>query len=122
MTCEKTQEKFADYLTGDLDEAGRADVQGHILACASCRADLEDLTVVWAKLGVLPEEQPGGAVRSRFYAMLEEPRPSSRPKEKRPSRPRAVPAGRIGSPSAGPPSPPPSRPSFFSSASAPAGS
>jgi anti-sigma factor RsiW len=72
MTCEKTQERFADYLTGDLDEAGRADVQGHIRACASCRADLEDLTVVWAKLGVLPEEQPGGAVRSRFYAMLEE--------------------------------------------------
>jgi len=71
MTCEKTQEKFADYLTGDLDEAGRADIQSHILACASCRADLEDLTVVWAKLGVLPEEQPGGAVRSRFYDMLE---------------------------------------------------
>ena len=23
MTCEKIQERFADYLTGDLDEAGR---------------------------------------------------------------------------------------------------
>lgn len=72
MTCEKTQERFADYLTGDLDEAGRAEVQAHILDCPACRGDLEDLTVVWAKLGVLPEEQPGGAVRARFYAMLEE--------------------------------------------------
>ena len=72
MTCEKIQEKFADYLTGDLDEAGRADVRTHILGCAACREDLENLTVVWAKLGVLPEEQPGGAVRSRFYAMLED--------------------------------------------------
>jgi anti-sigma factor RsiW len=72
MTCEKTQEKFADYLTGDLDDAARGDVQEHLLACAACREDLENLTVVWAKLGVLPEEQPGGAVRSRFYAMLEE--------------------------------------------------
>jgi hypothetical protein len=72
MTCEKIQEKFADYLTGDLDEAGRAEVQDHILTCPGCRADLEDLTVAWAKLGVLPEEQPGGAVRSRFYAMLED--------------------------------------------------
>ena len=72
MTCEKIQERFADYLTGDLDEAGRADVQAHILGCKACREDLEDLTVVWAKLGVLPEEQPGGAVRSRFYAMLED--------------------------------------------------
>lgn len=71
MTCEKIQEKFADYLTGDLDEAGRADVQAHILGCPACREDLENLTVVWSKLGVLPEEQPGGAVRTRFYAMLE---------------------------------------------------
>jgi len=72
MNCERTQERFADYLTGDLDEGGRTDVQEHILACAPCREDLENLTVVWAKLGVLPEEQPGGELRHRFYAMLEE--------------------------------------------------
>jgi len=72
MNCEKTQEKFADYLTGDLDKGGRREVQEHILACAPCREDLENLTVVWAKLGVLPEEQPGGGLRHRFYAMLEE--------------------------------------------------
>jgi len=72
MTCEKTQEMFADYLIGELDATGRADVQAHIAACAGCREDLENLTVVWAKLGVLPEEQPGDAVRSRFYAMLDD--------------------------------------------------
>jgi hypothetical protein len=72
MNCEKTQEKFADYLTGDLDEGGRGEVRDHILSCAACREDLENLTVVWAKLGVLPEEQPGGELRHRFYAMLEE--------------------------------------------------
>ena len=72
MTCDKTQEKFADYLTGDLDETGRRNVQEHILACAACREDLENLTVIWAKLGVLPEEQPGGGLRHRFYTMLEE--------------------------------------------------
>jgi Putative zinc-finger/HEAT repeats len=71
MTCDKIQDKFADYLTGDLDEAGRAEVQAHILGCAGCREDLENLTVIWAKLGVLPEEQPGSAVRTRFYTMLE---------------------------------------------------
>jgi anti-sigma factor RsiW len=72
MTCDKTQEKFADYLTGDLDETGRRNVREHILACAACREDLENLTVIWAKLGVLPEEQPGGGLRHRFYTMLEE--------------------------------------------------
>jgi anti-sigma factor RsiW len=72
MTCDKIQEKFADYLTGDLDEPGRRDVQEHLLACTACREDLENLTVIWAKLGVLPEEQPGGGLRHRFYTMLEE--------------------------------------------------
>jgi len=72
MSCEKTQERFADYLTGDLEEEGRADIRRHILSCPACRADLENLTVVWAKLGVLPEEQPGPGLRHRFYGMLEE--------------------------------------------------
>lgn len=81
MTCEKAQEKFADYLTGDLDAACRRRVQSHIAGCAACRADLENLTMVWAKLGVLPEEQPGPGLRHRFYGMLEDyknARPSGR--------------------------------------------
>jgi hypothetical protein len=72
MTCEKTQEMFADYLTGDLAAGDRRRVQAHIAGCAACRADLENLTVVWAKLGVLPEEQPGPGLRHRFYGMLED--------------------------------------------------
>jgi HEAT repeats/Putative zinc-finger len=90
MTCEKTQERFADYLTGDLPETGRGEVQAHILECPACREDLENLTVVWAKLGVLPEEQPGSAVRSRFYAMLEEVKGAieAAGKLSQPSRPR----------------------------------
>lgn len=90
MNCEKIQEKFADYLTGDLDEAGRGDVQKHLLACSACREDLENLTVVWAKLGVLPEEQPSGGLRSRFYAVLEEykDRLAAEEKSARPAGPR----------------------------------
>jgi hypothetical protein len=72
MNCDKIQERFADYLTGDIDEQSRREVQDHIAACASCRAEIEDLTAVWAKLGVLPEEQPSGELRHRFYAMLED--------------------------------------------------
>lgn len=71
MNCDKIQDRFADYLTGDLDEESRRDVQDHISACAACREEIENLTAVWAKLGVLPEEQPSGELRHRFYAMLE---------------------------------------------------
>ena len=121
MTCEKTQERFADYLTGDLPESGRGEVRAHILDCPACREDLENLTVVWAKLGVLPEEQPGSAVRSRFYAMLEDYKDKLEA-ERKLARGRRGPAGRTGSRSAAPLSPRRSRPSCSSSASAPAGS
>jgi HEAT repeats/Putative zinc-finger len=72
MSCDKIQEMFADYLTGDIDEESRRAVRDHIAGCGPCRMELEDLTAVWAKLGVLPEEQPSGALRGRFYAMLED--------------------------------------------------
>jgi hypothetical protein len=71
MNCEKIQDRFADYLTGDLEEEARREVQDHISSCGPCRAEIENLTAVWAKLGVLPEEQPGGGLRHRFYSMLE---------------------------------------------------
>ena len=72
MSCEKIQERFADYLTGDIDEEGLRAVRDHIAVCPDCRQELQDLTAVWAKLGVLPDEQPSGALRTRFYSMLEE--------------------------------------------------
>lgn len=72
MTCETIFDNFADYLTGDLDEAARRNVQNHISNCSACREELENLTLIWARLGVLPEERPGPGLRDRFYAMLGE--------------------------------------------------
>ncbi len=77
MKCENIHEKFSDYLTEDLAPEARQEVQDHIASCKSCREELENLTAIWAKLGVLPVEQPSGALRQRFYAMLEEARNGS---------------------------------------------
>lgn len=71
MNCEKIEEKFADYLVGDLDERSLAEVQAHLAACPACRQELESLSVIWTKLGVLPLEKPSAELRQRFYAMLE---------------------------------------------------
>jgi len=70
MNCEKTKEKFADYLVGNLDKKSLAEVQTHLTACPDCRGELESLSAIWTKLGVLPQEQPSSALRQRFYAML----------------------------------------------------
>jgi hypothetical protein len=72
MRCEDIKNKFPDYLIGDLGQSSVEDIQSHIADCSSCRQELEDLSAIWTKLGVLPEEHPSNGLRERFYGMLEE--------------------------------------------------
>lgn len=72
MRCEDIKKIFPDYLVGDLDQDSAENIQLHIADCSACREELENLSAVWTKLGVLPEEQPSNGLRERFYGMLEE--------------------------------------------------
>ncbi len=72
MRCEDIKKCFTDYLVGDLDQNSADDIQAHIADCPACRQELEGLSAVWTKLGVLPEEHPSNGLRERFYGMLEE--------------------------------------------------
>jgi hypothetical protein len=71
MTCATIRERFVDYLTGEFPAGGLAEFRGHLASCGACREELEALSAVWTKLGVLPQESPSGALRDRFYGMLE---------------------------------------------------
>lgn len=71
MTCQNIKEMFPEFLTGELDKETTERVQSHLVSCGSCREELENLSAIWTKLGVIPEEQPSGDVRTRFYTMLE---------------------------------------------------
>jgi len=46
-------------------------MHGHLAGCATCRAEAETLGAIWKKLGAIPEERPGRALRARFEATLE---------------------------------------------------
>lgn len=72
MRCEDIKKIFPDYLVGDLDQSSAEDIQSHIADCPACRQELENLSAVWTKLGVLPEEHPSNGLRERFYRELEE--------------------------------------------------
>lgn len=72
MRCEDIKKNFPDYLVGDLDQISTEAIRSHIADCPACRQELEDLSAVWTKLGVLPEEHPSNGLRERFYGMLEE--------------------------------------------------
>lgn len=54
-----------------MDKKTKDKIQSHLTACPDCREELESLSFIWAKLGVLPEERPSHALRTRFYSMLE---------------------------------------------------
>ncbi len=71
MNCRDIKEMFPDYLVGDLEPKKALMVQAHLTDCTECRNELEAVSDIWTKLGVLPEERPGESLRSRFYTMLE---------------------------------------------------
>jgi hypothetical protein len=71
MKCEEFREKLPDVLTGDLPSQAKAEFDAHVAECTACGEELHRVSEIWAKLGVLPVEQPSPAVRDRFYAMLE---------------------------------------------------
>lgn len=72
MRCEDIKKSFPDYLVGDPEKNTADAIQAHIADCSACRQELEDLSAVWTKLGVLPEEHPSNGLRERFYRELEE--------------------------------------------------
>jgi hypothetical protein len=72
MRCEDIKKSFPDYLVGDLDQNSSEEIQSHLVDCPACRQELEDMSAVWTKLGVLPEAHPSNGLRERFYGMLEE--------------------------------------------------
>lgn len=84
MNCSDFIELLPDYLTGQLSPQSVQDVDAHLSKCGSCRQELAEMTSAWAALGELPEEEPGPALRGRFYAMLENEKRSLE-KESRPA-------------------------------------
>ncbi|MBN1290545.1 MAG: HEAT repeat domain-containing protein [Candidatus Latescibacteria bacterium] len=71
MKCETIQANIPEYLSGTLDSETSQQVKMHISECTTCRQKVEAMNLVWSKLEQIPEEEPGFAVRSRFYHMLE---------------------------------------------------
>ncbi len=71
MRCQEIKEKFPDFLIGDIEETTKDRIQSHLTTCSDCREELESLSFIWSKLGVLPEERPSQDLRNRFYSMLE---------------------------------------------------
>jgi hypothetical protein len=71
MTCEQVKEQMADYLGGSLSRPASEELDQHFAQCAACRQETEALAETWRMLGLLEQEQPGPALRPRFYQSLD---------------------------------------------------
>jgi len=70
MNCDGVHKRVADYLAGDLPAAEALELRSHLESCESCRDELGDLSDLWLRLGLVPDEEPSEALRERFYAAL----------------------------------------------------
>jgi hypothetical protein len=72
MKCDDAKAYFAGALAGVARPAH--DFDAHLAICPDCRAELEQMQLLWAQLGTLPSEEPTPALRRNFYEMLDRAR------------------------------------------------
>lgn len=72
MNCEAVHDRVADHLSGDLPAAEALELREHLEGCGACRGELADLSDLWLRLGLVPDEEPSEELRGRFYAALAE--------------------------------------------------
>jgi hypothetical protein len=70
MNCEEVKLLLADYWSHTLGEAQELAFEAHTASCEHCRMEAERLGNLWESLALLPAEEPGANLRSRFYETL----------------------------------------------------
>jgi hypothetical protein len=65
MHCSKVREKLDDYLDGELDRLAHSAVREHLGGCAGCRARLDELQDLVARLADLTPPSPAAGFEER---------------------------------------------------------
>src|SRR6185295_14779801 len=61
MRCNEVRNHFAEYLTEELESSSQEEFARHLKECPACRAELEELTDFWVKLGSIPPGEPASS-------------------------------------------------------------
>lgn len=70
MTCEKMVSGILPYMDGRLHKNGRAEMERHLLKCASCKLRLEEFRAVTGLLDRLPVIEPSPEFDVRVRALV----------------------------------------------------
>lgn len=69
MNGRHVEDRLSTYLDGELEGAGRAEVEAHLAVCPDCAFLLEAMRDARGALAALPEIDPSPALLSRLYAI-----------------------------------------------------
>jgi uncharacterized protein (TIGR03435 family) len=70
MQCDKFRDHFSDYLIERLTPRDQAALSRHLRDCASCKAELEEWTDIWVKMGSLAPAGIGEPASPEMSARL----------------------------------------------------
>jgi anti-sigma factor RsiW len=70
MDCKRDREELSAYIDGELAPAARAELESHIQACASCRAEVAAQDRLGEAFASLREVTPPGDFEARFWARI----------------------------------------------------
>lgn len=71
MNCEACQALLLDYESELLEPARRAEVAQHLLSCAACRVQLDQVRLARAHLSMWPDQEPSVDLLARTEAALQ---------------------------------------------------
>src|SRR4051812_16856767 len=71
MTHEKARELFSEYVVTGADPEANTECRAHLAECIQCRQEWMSVRGAWTAMEELPEMEPSGEMRTRFYQMLE---------------------------------------------------
>ena len=72
MPCERIEQQLGCYLDGELPASERAAVEAHLLQCAHCRAELQQLRNLAAGIGQLGSVEAPSSLWSRIERGLDQ--------------------------------------------------
>jgi hypothetical protein len=70
MNCDEAVDLLTESLAAPLPRRAAAELEAHLAACETCRAEAWELRRTWKELERLPEEIPGEEMSARFSTML----------------------------------------------------
>jgi hypothetical protein len=70
MNCKEITKQLTDFSEGLLSLEEEQQIREHLKGCASCQKELQQVNLVWEKLGAWFEAEPDPGYASRFWTRL----------------------------------------------------